>query len=72
VELDALILETTDITEDEGKKNFEGSSAHEKVKKNEVPKAKGEEDDMQEVEVGQVKKSLVHRGSQHKYMTWNH
>jgi hypothetical protein len=72
VELDVLNLETTDRSKDKGKKNFEGPIAREKVKKTEVPKARGEEDGLQEVKVGQVNKELVHRGSQHKDMTWNH
>jgi hypothetical protein len=69
VELDVFNLETTDPTEDKGKKNFEWPSAWEKVKKTEVPKAKGEEDDLQEVKVGQAIEELVHQWLQHKGMT---
>jgi hypothetical protein len=57
VELDVHNLETTDRTGDEGKKNFEGPSAREKVKKTKVPKARGEEDGLQGVKVGQAEKS---------------
>jgi hypothetical protein len=58
VELDVHNLETSNWIEDEGKKNFEELSAREKVKKTKVPKARGEEDGLQEVKVGQAKKSL--------------
>ena len=44
VELNVHDLETADRTEDEGKKNFEEPRERKKVKKIEVPKAKGEED----------------------------
>jgi hypothetical protein len=54
VELDVHNLETVGRTDDESKTNFEGSSAQEKVKKTEVPKARCEEDGLQEVKVGQV------------------
>jgi hypothetical protein len=57
VEIDVLDLETIDRTEDEGKKDFKEPSAWENVKKTEVPKAKGEEDGLQEVKVDQAKKS---------------
>jgi hypothetical protein len=60
VELDVLNLDIADQTEDEGKKNFEELSAQEKVKKTMVPKARGEEDVLQEVKVDQAEKSLVH------------
>jgi hypothetical protein len=57
VELDVHNLGTIDRTEDEGKNNFKGPSAQEKVKNTKVPKVKGEEDCLQEVKVGQVEKS---------------
>jgi hypothetical protein len=42
VETNVLDSETADRTEDEGKKDFKEPSAQEKVKKTEVPKARGE------------------------------
>jgi hypothetical protein len=57
VKLDVHNLETADRTKDEGKKNFEEPSAREKIKKTEVPKARGEEDGLKEVKVGQAEKS---------------
>jgi hypothetical protein len=39
--------ETTDQAKDGGKKRFEVSSAREKVKEAEEPKARGEEEDLQ-------------------------
>jgi hypothetical protein len=39
--------ETTDQAKDGGKKSFEVSSAREKVKEVEEPKASGEEEDLQ-------------------------
>jgi hypothetical protein len=56
MELDVHNLETTSWIEDEGKKNFEEPSAQENVKKTEVPKARGEENGLQEVKVSQVEK----------------
>ena len=44
MEINVHDLETADRTEDEGKKNFEEPRERKKVKKIEVPKAKGEED----------------------------
>jgi hypothetical protein len=61
-----------DQTEYQSKKNFKEPRAREKVKKTEVLKARGEEDGLQEVKVNQAEKSHMHRGSQHKDMTWNH
>jgi hypothetical protein len=40
-------LKTTSQAKDGGKKNFEVPSAREKVKETEVPKARGEEEDLQ-------------------------
>jgi hypothetical protein len=39
--------ETTNQAKDGGKKSFEVTSAHEKVKEAEEPKARGEEEDLQ-------------------------
>jgi hypothetical protein len=58
VKINVLGLETTSLNKDKGKKVFEEPSAREKVKKTEVPKARGEEDGFQVVKVGQAKKSL--------------
>jgi hypothetical protein len=55
--LNVLNLVTADRTKDEGKKSFEELRAWEKVKKIKVPKVRGEEDGLQEVKVGQAKKS---------------
>jgi hypothetical protein len=57
MELNVHNLELADQTENAGKKDFEEPSAQEKVKNIEVPKARGEEDGLQEVKVGQAKKS---------------
>jgi hypothetical protein len=46
VRLDVHILKTNDQAKDGGKKNLEVLSAWEKVKKVEVPKARGEEEDL--------------------------
>jgi hypothetical protein len=62
VELGVLNLETIDRNEDKDKKNFEGPSAREKVKKTEVHKVRREEDGWQEVKLDQDEKSLVHQG----------
>jgi hypothetical protein len=47
VRLDVHNLETTGQAKDGGKKSFEVPSAREKVKKAEVPNAKGEEEGLQ-------------------------
>jgi hypothetical protein len=47
VSLSVLILETTDQVKDGCKKSFELSSAWEKVKDTEEPKARVEEEDLQ-------------------------
>jgi hypothetical protein len=39
--------ETTDQAKDGGKKSFEVSNAREKVKEDEEPKARGEQEDLQ-------------------------
>jgi hypothetical protein len=57
VELDAHNLGSANRTKDKGKKNFDEPSAWEKVKKNEVHQVWGEEDDSQEVKVGEAEKS---------------
>jgi hypothetical protein len=62
VELVVHNLETADRTEDEGKNNFEEPSVWDKVQKTEVPKGRGE-DGLQEVKIGEAKKSPMHRGS---------
>jgi hypothetical protein len=41
-------LDTVDRTEDKGKKDIKEPSAWEKIKKTKVPKARGEEDALQE------------------------
>jgi hypothetical protein len=65
-------LEIADRTENKGKKNFEELSVWEKVKKTKVPKARGEEDGLQEVKVGQAKKSWCIKDHNIRTMTWNH
>jgi hypothetical protein len=47
VELSVQNLETTGQAKDGDKKRFEVPSAQEKVKKAKVPKARGEEEDLQ-------------------------
>jgi hypothetical protein len=47
VRLSVCNSETTDQAKDGGKKSFEVSSAREKVKEAEEPKARGEEKDLQ-------------------------
>jgi hypothetical protein len=47
VSLGVHILETADQTKDRSKKSFEVSSAREKVKEAEEPKARGKEEDLQ-------------------------
>jgi hypothetical protein len=47
VRLGLHILDTTDQAKDGGKKDFEVSSAREKVKEDEEPKARNEEEDLQ-------------------------
>jgi hypothetical protein len=47
VSLGVHILETADQTKDGSKKSFEVSSAREKVKEAEEPKARGKEEDLQ-------------------------
>jgi hypothetical protein len=47
VKLGVHNLETTGQAKDGGRKNFEVPSAWQKVKKAEVPKARGEEEDLQ-------------------------
>jgi hypothetical protein len=56
VRLSVHNLETTDQAKDGGNKNFDVSSAWEKVKETEVPKARGEENTCK-VKVDQVEKS---------------
>jgi hypothetical protein len=47
VKLDVRNLETTCQAKDRGRKNFKVPSARQKVKKAKVPKARGEEEDLQ-------------------------
>jgi hypothetical protein len=56
VRLNVHDLETSDWTEDEGKKDFEVPRARKKVRKTEVPKATEEKRFLQEVKVGQAVK----------------
>ena len=54
--------ETTDQAKDGGKKIFEVSSGQEKVKEVEEPKARGEEEDLQNSRLIELRRDMVHRG----------